>query len=186
MTDDELLARAAAGLRNPYLCNWDTALARALADALALVDVGHPRALDTAMVAVAEAFLRSTRQLGTPEVRAPRPWEPCPRIAHESGVVLTCQSDHAVSRVHGTTGGVFWSDDDERIIHTLPPGRPQTLTEIRATADGGGPCPGCGEPYHTHVCLTCSPDSVTPGRGCHNCRHTGMDQTPCGPKETSR
>jgi hypothetical protein len=53
--------------------------------------------------------------------------------------------------------------------------------EVRAAATGGGPCPGCGRPYWTHVCLSCSPDSQTPGYGCINCRQTGMDQTPCKP-----
>lgn len=32
---------------------------------------------------------------------------------------------------------------------------------------------------HAHACISCSPDGVTPGPGCHNCRRTGMDQTPC-------
>lgn len=32
---------------------------------------------------------------------------------------------------------------------------------------------------HTHACATCSPDGKTPGPGCLNCRHTGLDQTPC-------
>lgn len=32
---------------------------------------------------------------------------------------------------------------------------------------------------HAHACPSCSPDGVTPGSGCHNCRRTGMDQTPC-------
>lgn len=32
---------------------------------------------------------------------------------------------------------------------------------------------------HTHTCVTCSPDGRKKGPGCHNCRHTGMDQTPC-------
>lgn len=32
---------------------------------------------------------------------------------------------------------------------------------------------------HAHVCVTCSPDGRRPGAGCMNCRHTGMDQTPC-------
>lgn len=31
---------------------------------------------------------------------------------------------------------------------------------------------------HTHYCWTCS-DGTVPGDGCHNCRNTGMDQTPC-------
>lgn len=31
---------------------------------------------------------------------------------------------------------------------------------------------------HTHYCWTCS-DGTKPGGGCHNCRNTGMDQTPC-------
>lgn len=31
---------------------------------------------------------------------------------------------------------------------------------------------------HTHYCWTCS-DGTAPGDGCHNCRNTGMDQTPC-------
>lgn len=31
---------------------------------------------------------------------------------------------------------------------------------------------------HTHYCWTCS-DGDKPGDGCHNCRNTGMDQTPC-------
>lgn len=53
--------------------------------------------------------------------------------------------------------------------------------ERRAAATGGGPCPTCGKPFYTHVCLTCSPDAQTPGPGCHNCRNTSMDQTPCKP-----
>lgn len=33
---------------------------------------------------------------------------------------------------------------------------------------------------HLHVCLSCAPDSFTPGPGCINCRsNTGYDQTPC-------
>lgn len=32
---------------------------------------------------------------------------------------------------------------------------------------------------HAHVCASCSPDGEQPGPGCLNCRHTGMDQTPC-------
>lgn len=32
---------------------------------------------------------------------------------------------------------------------------------------------------HAHACPSCSPDGVTVGSGCHNCRQTGMDQTPC-------
>lgn len=32
---------------------------------------------------------------------------------------------------------------------------------------------------HSHVCISCTPDDVTPGPGCINCRNTGMDQTPC-------
>lgn len=32
---------------------------------------------------------------------------------------------------------------------------------------------------HAHACVSCSPDGVLPGRGCINCRQTGMDQTPC-------
>lgn len=53
--------------------------------------------------------------------------------------------------------------------------------ELRAAATGGGPCDRCGEPFYTHVCLSCSPDSQTPGPGCVNCRQAGMDQTPCLP-----
>lgn len=52
---------------------------------------------------------------------------------------------------------------------------------LRAAATGGGPCDRCGEPFYTHVCLSCSPDAQTPGPGCVNCRNTGMDQTPCKP-----
>lgn len=55
--------------------------------------------------------------------------------------------------------------------------------ERRAAATGGGPCPRCGKPFYTHVCLSCSPDAQTPGPGCVNCRHTGMDQTPCRSRE---
>lgn len=57
---------------------------------------------------------------------------------------------------------------------------PTSRVELRAAATGGGPC-RCGKPFWTHVCLTCSPDAQTPGVGCHNCRSTGMDQTPCQP-----
>jgi hypothetical protein len=32
---------------------------------------------------------------------------------------------------------------------------------------------------HSHACVTCSPDGREQGPGCHNCRHTGLDQTPC-------
>jgi hypothetical protein len=41
----------------------------------------------------------------------------CPRIAHESGVVLGCQRDHGptVGELHGTVTGILWSDDDDRI-----------------------------------------------------------------------
>jgi len=34
----------------------------------------------------------------------------------------------------------------------------------------------CGK---SHVCVTCSPAPDVPGKGCHNCRATGYDQTPC-------
>lgn len=53
--------------------------------------------------------------------------------------------------------------------------------QVRSAAIGGGPCMRCGEPFYTHVCLSCSPNAQTPGPGCVNCRHTGMDQTPCQP-----
>jgi len=33
--------------------------------------------------------------------------------------------------------------------------------------------------FHNHVCSTCSPDGINPGSGCHNCRNSGMDQSPC-------
>ena len=59
--------------------------------------------------------------------------------------------------------------------------KPLSPAEIRAQATGGDPCPGCQRPFNVHVCLGCSPDFQTPGRGCINCRHTGMDQTPCRP-----
>lgn len=73
--------------------------------------------------------------------------------------------------------------DPDRLAPAKPTPAPW---EIRAQATGGGMC-RCGKPFYTHVCLTCSaPDYVTPGRGCDNCRHTGMDQTPCQPKEEPR
>lgn len=53
---------------------------------------------------------------------------------------------------------------------------------LRTAATGGGPCGGCGKALYTHVCLSCSPDAQRPGPGCVNCRHTGMDQTPCLPR----
>lgn len=62
-----------------------------------------------------------------------------------------------------------------------PGGGTDTSWEKRAGATGGGPCPICGKPYFTHVCLSCSLDYQTPGPGCVNCRHSGMDQTPCRP-----
>lgn len=34
-----------------------------------------------------------------------------------------------------------------------------------------------GHPWH--ACGTCSPDGTHAGPGCHNCRETGYDQTPC-------
>lgn len=35
------------------------------------------------------------------------------------------------------------------------------------------------DPYfHNHVCGMCS-DGIHQGRGCVNCRNTGMDQSPC-------
>lgn len=34
----------------------------------------------------------------------------------------------------------------------------------------------CGK---SHVCVTCSPAPDVPGKGCHNCRATGYDQTLC-------
>lgn len=34
-----------------------------------------------------------------------------------------------------------------------------------------------GHPWH--ACATCSPDGMHAGKGCHNCRQTGYDQTPC-------
>lgn len=43
----------------------------------------------------------------------------CPRIAHESGVVLGCQVEHVGvgAGLHGTVTGVMWTDDDDRIAH---------------------------------------------------------------------
>lgn len=64
---------------------------------------------------------------------------------------------------------------------------PPTPAGIRARATGGGPCEVCQRPRNVHVCLSCStinsPDDITPGPGCHNCRTTGWDQTPCKPPE---
>lgn len=65
------------------------------------------------------------------------PWEPaeqtqpCPRIAHESGVVLACMLDHRsepphwASRHANPAHHATWSDDDDRVIteqtQDLPP-----------------------------------------------------------------
>lgn len=55
-------------------------------------------------------------------------------------------------------------------------------TEPRCDRRLPGPlCETCRRPRSLHVCLTCTPDGVTPGEGCHNCRRTGWDQTPCLP-----
>lgn len=48
----------------------------------------------------------------------------------------------------------------------------------------GPPCETCTRPRALHVCLSCSPDELTEGSGCHNCRHTGWNQTPCLPPAT--
>ncbi|MBM0235934.1 helix-turn-helix transcriptional regulator [Micromonospora sp. ATA32] len=79
------------------------------------------------------------------------------------------------------------ADEMRARMDALGKDQPRTPTpwERRAAATGGGPCSTCGEPFYTHVCLTCSPDSQTPGPGCHNCRRTGMDQTPCLPPKTA-
>lgn len=61
----DLLRRAAALLRNPFLCNWDDAVAHALAGALDAADhraqhltgLSQSGALDAAMVDVARALL---------------------------------------------------------------------------------------------------------------------------------
>jgi hypothetical protein len=45
----------------------------------------------------------------------------------------------------------------------------------------GPPCERCTRPRSLHVCLSCSPDELTAGPGCHNCRNTGWNQTPCLP-----
>lgn len=47
-TDVDLLARAAADLRSPYLCNWDPAVANALA--AAMESVARVVRLDRSMV----------------------------------------------------------------------------------------------------------------------------------------
>lgn len=39
-------------------------------------------------------------------------------------------------------------------------------------------CPTCTRPMSAHVCKSCSPDGVTKGIGCRDCRHTGMIQAP--------
>lgn len=36
----------------------------------------------------------------------------------------------------------------------------------------------CGR---THACASCSPNRIERGPGCHNCRQTGYDQSPCLP-----
>lgn len=43
----------------------------------------------------------------------------------------------------------------------------------------GPPCGRCKRPAAIHVCLSCSPDELNPGRGCLNCRDTGWNQNPC-------
>jgi hypothetical protein len=45
----------------------------------------------------------------------------------------------------------------------------------------GPSCETCARPRALHVCLGCSPDGLQPGAGCHNCRGTGWNQTPCLP-----
>lgn len=73
------------------------------------------------------------------------PWEPaaqpkpCPRIAHESGVVLACTVDHGDPRsgLHANVHHqVMWGEDDDRII--AEPARGGTVaTEPDTHAEGG-------------------------------------------------
>lgn len=49
----------------------------------------------------------------------------------------------------------------------------------------GPPCETCTRPRSLHVCLSCSPDELTAGPGCGNCRNTGWNQTPCLPPITA-
>ncbi|GAB3429866.1 hypothetical protein [Actinophytocola sediminis] len=55
------------------------------------------------------------------------------------------------------------------------------LAELAAQIAGVDPCEVCGRPRTVHVCGGCSPNPITPGKGCDNCRHTGWNQTPCLP-----
>jgi hypothetical protein len=43
----------------------------------------------------------------------------------------------------------------------------------------GPPCGRCKRPAALHVCLSCSPDGLSAGQGCVNCRQTGWSQSPC-------
>jgi hypothetical protein len=45
----------------------------------------------------------------------------------------------------------------------------------------GIPCETCERPRSVHVCLSCTPDGIYPGRGCGDCRNSGWNQTPCLP-----
>jgi hypothetical protein len=70
----------------------------------------------------------------------------CPsRIAHESGVVKQCQFEHVneppVPGIHGTSDGVLWRGDDERVIVLPPEQRPakqRTDAEEAAVAERVG------------------------------------------------
>jgi hypothetical protein len=62
----------------------------------------------------------------------------------------------------------------------------ERLHEKRAAEKASGVWPYAKDPRvvefpcgRSHVCVVCSPAPDVPGKGCHNCRATGYDQTPC-------
>lgn len=65
--------------------------------------------------------------------------------------------------------------DARNLRELLAAAESERAAELAAEADPALRFP-CGS---THACRRCSPNRILPGRGCINCRQTGLDQSPC-------
>ncbi len=85
----------------------------------------------------------------------------CPRIAHETGVVLRCQVDHSrhPDAPHATRAGVVWGDEDDRIVtDTNQPATPTVdLSRFRDAVHLRDQCRKAAMEHHQRCGLIPSP-----------------------------